>query len=232
MREEMDAIGAQEVHFPALLPREPYEASGRWTDYGDNIFRLQDRKGADYLLGPTHEEMFTLLVKDLYSSYKDLPLSLYQIQTKYRDEPRPARGHPARSRVRDEGLVLLRRQRRGVPARPTRRTARPTSGSSTGSGSTTSSSRPCPARWAARRARSSWPLRRTARTPTSAAPTATTPPTSRRCGCRVPDPICVRRRAGRARRGHPGHADDRDAGRPPQREVPARRPAVDRRRTR
>jgi prolyl-tRNA synthetase len=88
----MDAIGAQEVHFPALLPREPYEATGRWTEYGDNIFRLKDRKGADYLLGPTHEEMFTLLVKDLYSSYKDLPLSIYQIQTKYRDEPRPRAG--------------------------------------------------------------------------------------------------------------------------------------------
>jgi len=92
VREEMDAIGAQEVHFPALLPREPYEASNRWTQYGDGIFRLKDRKGADYLLGPTHEEMFTLLVKDLYSSYKDLPLSLYQIQTKYRDEPRPRAG--------------------------------------------------------------------------------------------------------------------------------------------
>jgi prolyl-tRNA synthetase len=92
VREEMDAMGAQEVHFPALLPREPYEASGRWTEYGDNIFRLKDRKDADYLLGPTHEEMFTLLVKDLYSSYKDLPLSIYQIQTKYRDEQRPRAG--------------------------------------------------------------------------------------------------------------------------------------------
>jgi prolyl-tRNA synthetase len=92
VREEMDAIGAQEVHFPALLPKEPYEASGRWTDYGESIFRLRDRKGAEYLLGPTHEEMFTLLVKDLYSSYKDLPLSLYQIQTKYRDEARPRAG--------------------------------------------------------------------------------------------------------------------------------------------
>ncbi|TDE14082.1 proline--tRNA ligase [Jiangella asiatica] len=92
VREEMDAIGAQEVHFPALLPREPYEATNRWEEYGDNIFRLQDRKGGDYLLGPTHEEMFTLLVKDLYSSYKDLPLSLYQIQTKYRDEARPRAG--------------------------------------------------------------------------------------------------------------------------------------------
>ncbi|PYI66099.1 proline--tRNA ligase [Arthrobacter livingstonensis] len=92
IREEMDAIGAQEVHFPALLPKEPYEVTNRWLEYGDGIFRLQDRKGADYLLAPTHEEMFTLLVKDLYSSYKDLPLSLYQIQNKYRDEARPRAG--------------------------------------------------------------------------------------------------------------------------------------------
>nr|WP_218882152.1 proline--tRNA ligase [Nesterenkonia xinjiangensis] len=92
VREEMDRIGAQEIHLPALLPKEPYEASGRWEDYGDNIFRLQDRKGADYLLAPTHEELFTLLVKDFYTSYKDLPVSLYQIQTKYRDEARPRAG--------------------------------------------------------------------------------------------------------------------------------------------
>ena len=92
IREEMAAIGSQEVHFPALLPREPYEATGRWTEYGDGIFRLKDRKEADYLLGPTHEEMFTLLVKDLYGSYKDLPLAIYQIQTKYRDEARPRAG--------------------------------------------------------------------------------------------------------------------------------------------
>ncbi len=92
IRDEMNAIGAQEVSFPALLPREPYEATNRWTEYGDGIFRLKDRKDADYLLGPTHEEMFTLLVKDMYSSYKDLPLSLYQIQTKYRDEARPRAG--------------------------------------------------------------------------------------------------------------------------------------------
>ena len=92
VRQEMNAIGAQEVHFPALLPREPYEATGRWADYGDGVFRLKDRKGNDYLLGPTHEEMFALLVKDLYSSYKDLPLYLYQIQTKYRDEARPRAG--------------------------------------------------------------------------------------------------------------------------------------------
>jgi len=92
VREEMDAAGFQEVHFPALLPREPYEATGRWTEYGETLMRLQDRKGADYLLGPTHEEMFTLLVKGEYSSYKDLPLVIYQIQTKYRDEARPRAG--------------------------------------------------------------------------------------------------------------------------------------------
>ncbi|QYJ05559.1 proline--tRNA ligase [Nocardioides panacisoli] len=92
IREEMDGIGAQEVTFPALLPREPYEATGRWSDYGDALFRVSDRKEADYLLGPTHEEMFTLLVKDLFSSYKDLPLALYQVQTKYRDEARPRAG--------------------------------------------------------------------------------------------------------------------------------------------
>src|SRR5829696_1347981 len=92
VRDEMDSIGAQELLFPALLPREPYEASGRWTEYGDGIFRLQDRKGNDYLLGPTHEEIFTLVVKDLYSSYKDLPLWIYQIQNKYRDEARPRAG--------------------------------------------------------------------------------------------------------------------------------------------
>lgn len=92
IRDEMTAAGAYEVHFPALLPREPYEVTGRWEEYGDGIFRLQDRKGADYLLAPTHEEVFTLLVKDLYSSYKDLPLSIYQIQDKYRDEARPRAG--------------------------------------------------------------------------------------------------------------------------------------------
>lgn len=92
VREEMNSSGAQEVFFPALLPREPFEATNRWTEYGDNLFRLQDRKKADYLLAPTHEEMFTLLVKDLYSSYKDLPVCLYQIQNKYRDEARPRAG--------------------------------------------------------------------------------------------------------------------------------------------
>ncbi len=92
VREEMEAAGAQEVRFPALLPRDPYEVTNRWTEYGDNLFRLQDRRGNDMLLGPTHEEMFTLLVSDLCNSYKDLPLMLYQIQTKYRDEARPRAG--------------------------------------------------------------------------------------------------------------------------------------------
>ena len=92
VRQEMDSAGFQEVHFPAMLPKDPYEQTNRWTEYGPDLFRLQDRKGTDYLLGPTHEEMFTLMVKGEYSSYKDLPLSLYQIQTKYRDEARPRSG--------------------------------------------------------------------------------------------------------------------------------------------
>ncbi len=92
IREEMDRAGFQEVHFPALLPKDPYERTSRWDEYGPALFRLKDRKGSDYLLGPTHEEMFTLMVKGEYSSYKDLPLSIYQIQTKYRDEARPRSG--------------------------------------------------------------------------------------------------------------------------------------------
>ncbi|HZK31935.1 MAG TPA: proline--tRNA ligase [Corynebacterium sp.] len=92
VRTEMNAIGAQELLFPALLPREPYDTTGRWTEYGEDLFRLQDRRGADMLLGPTHEEMFASTIKDLYSSYKDFPVTLYQIQTKYRDEARPRAG--------------------------------------------------------------------------------------------------------------------------------------------
>ena len=151
----MNAIGSQEVHFPALIPREIFEASGRWADYGDTLFRLHDRKGVDYLLAPTHEELFTLLVKGEYSSYKDYPLSLYQIQTKYRDEARPRAGI-LRGRefimkdsysfdLTDEGLERVlpgapRRLRADLhPARVRR---------------TRSCSR-CPARWAARRRRSS-----------------------------------------------------------------------------
>jgi prolyl-tRNA synthetase len=122
VREEMHSIGGQEVHFPALIPREPYEISGRWADYGDGIFKLADRKGADYLLGPTHEELFTLLVKGEYSSYKDYPLVLFQIQTKYRDEQRPRAGL-LRSRefimkdsysfdLTDEGLAVAYRAHR------------------------------------------------------------------------------------------------------------------------
>ncbi|MCA2208180.1 proline--tRNA ligase [Nocardia rosealba] len=92
VRQEMDATGAQEISLPALLPREPYETTKRWTEYGDALFRLQDRKGGDYLLGPTHEELFALTVKGEYNSYKDLPVTLYQIQAKYRDEERPRAG--------------------------------------------------------------------------------------------------------------------------------------------
>lgn len=92
VREEMDAMGAQEILLPALLPREPYETSNRWTEYGAGLFRLKDRKGNDYMLGPTHEELFALTVKGEYNSYKDFPVTLYQVQTKYRDEERPRAG--------------------------------------------------------------------------------------------------------------------------------------------
>jgi len=92
IREEMDAIGGQEILLPALLPRGPYETTNRWSEYGETMFRLRDRRDNDYLLGPTHEELFTLTVKGEYGSYKDFPVLLYQIQTKYRDEARPRAG--------------------------------------------------------------------------------------------------------------------------------------------
>ncbi len=149
VREEMDAAGFQEVHFPALLPREPYEATGRWTEYGDNLFRLKDRKGNDYLLGPDPRgdvhapgEGPVLLVQG--PAAVDLP----DPDEVPRRGPAPRR-HPARPRVRHEGLVLLRRRRRRAASAPTSSTATPTSGPSTGSASTTSSSRRCPGRWAA-----------------------------------------------------------------------------------
>ena len=202
VREEMDAIGFQEVHFPALLPREPYEAPGRWTEYGDTL-PLKDRKGADYLLGPTHEELFTapgegpvLVVQG--PAAVDLP----DPDEVPRRGPAPRR-HPARARVPHEGLVLLRRRRRRARSVATTSTARPTSRSSTGSASTTSSSRRCPARWAARRARS------------SSRPAETGEDTfvplhelrlrgERRGGHHGPGarPIAVRRSTGRPRRGH------------------------------
>ena len=174
IRDEMAAAGAYEVHFPALLPREPYEASGRWESYGDSIFRLQDRKGADYLLAPTHEEMFTLLVKDLYSSYKDLPLAIYQIQDKYRDEARPRAGL-LRGReftmkdaysfdYTDAGLEVSYQTQRDA---------------SNGSDSSTSSSTPTTDLWAEPAARSSCTPRPSGRTPSSAAP-GDTQRTSRR----------------------------------------------------
>jgi prolyl-tRNA synthetase len=92
VREEMAAAGGQEISFPALLPREPYDISGRWTEYGDEIFTLTDRRDAEYLLAPTHEEMVTLLVQDMTSSYRDFPLILFQVQSKFRDEARPRAG--------------------------------------------------------------------------------------------------------------------------------------------
>ncbi|MFD2758541.1 proline--tRNA ligase [Gulosibacter faecalis] len=92
VREEQNRAGAQEMLFPALLPQEFYETTGRVDDYGDGMFHLRDRKDAEMVLAPTHEEAFTFAVKDLFSSYKDLPVMLYQIQDKYRDEARPRAG--------------------------------------------------------------------------------------------------------------------------------------------
>jgi prolyl-tRNA synthetase len=175
IRGEMLAAGAQEVSFPALLPREPYDISGRWTEYGDDIFTLHDRRGGDYLLAPTHEEMFTLLVQDMTSSYRDFPRILFQIQTKFRDEARPRAGL-LRGReflmkdaysfdLSDDGLEASYATMRAAYQR---------------SSSTTPPWRPCRGRWAARPRRSSWPRPRSARTPSSAAPPATTPPTRKR----------------------------------------------------
>ena len=229
IREEMDAIGAQELLFPALLPREPYEASGRWTEYGDGIFRLKDRKDADYLLGPTHEEMFTLVVKDLYSSYKDLPLSIYQIQTKYRDEARPRAGL-LRGRefvmkdsysfdVDDAGLDASYQRHRDAYIRIFDRLGfeyvivKAEAGAMGGSKSE---------EFLAKAAVGEDTYVRCTRCDYAANVEAVDTP--------APAPIAVRRRAGRARRADPRHAHDRHAGRPPRREVPPRRPALDRRR--
>ncbi len=225
IRDEMDAIGAQELLFPALLPKEPYEASGRWTDYGDGIFRLQDRKGADYLLGPTHEEMFTLVVKDLYGSYKDLPLSIYQIQTKYRDEARPRAGL-LRGRefvmkdsysfdVDDAGLEASYQKHREAYVRIFDRLGfeyvivKATSGAMGGSASEEFLAKAVGRRGHLRPLHA-LRLRR------------------QRRGRRGPPPRrrAVRRRARRARGGDAGHAHDRHARRPPQRGVPPRRPPL------
>jgi prolyl-tRNA synthetase len=92
VREEMDAIGGQEFYLPALHPAEIWKESGRWEVMGDNMFRLKDRKGGDYCLGMTHEEIFTAVARDELRSYRQLPQVWYQIQTKFRDEPRPKSG--------------------------------------------------------------------------------------------------------------------------------------------
>lgn len=92
IREEMDRAGAQEVRLPAVQPAELWEESGRWQEYGPELLRFKDRKGSEYCLGPTHEEVMTNLIRNDVGSYKDLPLNLYQIQTKFRDETRPRFG--------------------------------------------------------------------------------------------------------------------------------------------
>ena len=229
VREEMDAIGAQELQFPALLPREPYEATGRWTDYGDGIFRLKDRKGADYLLGPTHEEMFTLVVKDLYSSYKDLPVWLYQIQTKYRDEARPRAGL-IRGRefvmkdsysfdTSDEGLDASYAAHREAYIRTFDRfgfdyvIVKATSGAMGGSKSE---------EFLARSDVGEDTYVRCTNCDYAANVEAVQ--------VRPPDAVPYDDAPAAHAEDDAGHPDDPDAGRPPQREVPARRPALARRR--
>jgi prolyl-tRNA synthetase len=92
IREELDKLGASELLMPALQPSSLWEESGRWDKYGPELMRLQDRKNRDFCLGPTHEEIITQVVRDYVNSYKKLPLALYQIQTKFRDEMRPRFG--------------------------------------------------------------------------------------------------------------------------------------------
>ena len=219
-------MGAQELSFPALLPREPYEATGRWTEYGDSIFRLQDRKGGDYLLGPTHEEMFTLVGEGpVLLLQGPAGLALPDPDEVPRRGASPRRRAP-RPRVRHEGLLLLRHHRRGPRPVLRRPTARPTSRPSTGSASTTSSSRR--PRGAMGGSKSEEFLAkadvgedtyvRCTHCDYAANVEAVAGPAARARG--------VRRRARRARRGDARHPDDRDPRRPPQREVPARRPAL------
>ena len=230
IRDEMDAMGAQELLFPALLPREPYEASGRWTEYGDGIFRLQDRKGNDYLLGPTHEEMFTLVVKDLYSSYKDLPLSIYQIQTKYRDEARPRAG-VLRGReftmkdsysfdIDDAGLDASYQKHRDAYIRIFDRLGfdyvivKAEAGAMGGSKSE---------EFLAKAAVGEDTYVRCTRCDYAANVEAV--------DTLAPSPLSYDDAAGRPRGADARDSDHRDAGRPPQREVPARRrPSLERRR--
>jgi prolyl-tRNA synthetase len=166
VRAEITAVGGQEIAFPALLPREPYEISGRWTDYGDDIFTLRDRRGAEYLLAPTHEEMAALLVQDMTSSYRDFPLILFQVQTKFRDEPRPRAGLLRGREFLMKDAYSFDLSDAGLAA-ATARCARRTSGSSPARPDVHRSWPRCPARWAARRRRSSWRPRRSARTRSS-----------------------------------------------------------------
>ena len=179
VREEMNAIGGQEILFPALLPRAPCETTNRWTEYGDSMFRLKDRRGNDYLLGPTHEELFTLTVKGEYSSYKDFPLLLFPDP-----EQIPRRGAAARGQIlRVREFVMKDSYSFDVDDAsskpPTTRTGRPISASSQSSRCATSSSRPCRGRWAAAPRRSSWPKARWVRTPSCAAWSRVMRPTSR-----------------------------------------------------
>ena len=156
VREEMDAIGAQEFHLPALNPAEVWQESGRWDAMGDNLFRLKDRFGRELCLAMTHEEVMTTIARGMLRSYKQLPQIWYQIQTKFRDEPRPEERPAARAPVHHEGFLFLRHGRRRVWTFPTRSTARPTAGSSTAADWSTWRWKRIRARWAAASRTNSW----------------------------------------------------------------------------
>ena len=218
-------MGAQELQFPALLPREPYEATGRWAEYGDGIFRLEDRKGADYLLGPTHEELFTLVVKDLYSSYKDLPVWLFQIQTEV-----PRRG-AARAPVVLRGREFIMKDSysfdltdEGLDRSYAAHRAAYVQAPSTGSASTTSIVTATSGRHGRLEVRGVPRQGRGRRGHLRPLHHAATTRRQRRgrAASRYACSAAVRRLARRPRRGHPRHPDDPDPRRPPQQEVHAR----------
>ena len=155
VREEMNAIGAQEMLLPALNPAELWQESGRWDLMGDNMFRLKDRFGRDLCLGMTHEEVVTFIARGELRSYKQLPQIWYQIQTKFRDEPRPKSGLAAGAPVHYEGLILVRSGREGLDV-AYRNTTMLIAGYSIAAGSSTWPWRPTRARWAAASRRNSW----------------------------------------------------------------------------
>ena len=169
VREEMDAIGAQEMLLPALNPAEVWQESGRWDVMGDNMFRLKDRFGRDLCLGMTHEEVMTAIARGELRSYKQLPQIWYQIQTKFRDEPRPKSGLLRVRQFIMKDSYSFDMDAAGLDAAYEKHYAAPTAASSTAAAWSTSPSRRTPARWAAASRTSSWSPPTPARTSSSSA---------------------------------------------------------------